>query len=38
MPTRLYGIRNWGAAYFGINDKGHVVRPPGRAAGAPAWT
>ena len=26
-----YGIRNWGAGYFGINDKGNVDRPPGRA-------
>ena len=27
----LYGIRNWGAGYFDINDKGEVVvRPQGR--------
>ncbi|MFT3786135.1 MAG: biosynthetic arginine decarboxylase [Tepidisphaeraceae bacterium] len=24
----LYGIRNWGQGYFGVNDKGHVVVHP----------
>jgi arginine decarboxylase len=24
----LYGIRNWGASYFGINERGHVVAHP----------
>lgn len=29
----LYGIRNWGAGYFGINEKGHVtVRPHGNGS------
>ena len=23
-----YGIRNWGAGYFGINDKGNVIVHP----------
>jgi len=23
-----YGIRNWGAGYFGVNDKGHVIVHP----------
>ncbi|MCY1076777.1 biosynthetic arginine decarboxylase [Archangium lansingense] len=28
-----YGIRNWGAPYFGVNDKGHVcVHPDGPTA------
>jgi arginine decarboxylase len=26
----LYGIHNWGAGYFGISDKGHVVVTPMR--------
>jgi arginine decarboxylase len=30
----LYGIRNWGHPYFGINEKGHVcVHPDGPQAG-----
>ena len=30
----LYAIRNWGAGYFGINDRGHLfVRPAGEARG-----
>ena len=29
----LYAIRNWGAGYFGINDKGNVmVHQIGRAS------
>lgn len=24
----LYGIRHWGADYFGVNDKGHVIAHP----------
>jgi len=24
----LYNIKGWGASYFGINDKGHVVVTP----------
>ena len=29
-----YGIRNWGAPYFGINDKGHVALQPEGPQGA----
>ena len=25
----LYGIRNWGAGYFGVNEKGNVITHPG---------
>lgn len=25
----MYAIRNWGAGYFGVNDKGHVIVHPG---------
>ncbi|MCI0673138.1 MAG: biosynthetic arginine decarboxylase [Myxococcaceae bacterium] len=28
-----YGIRNWGASYFGINDRGHVIVHPDGPAG-----
>jgi arginine decarboxylase len=30
----LYGIRNWGGQYFGMNDKGHVVVHPDGPAGS----
>ena len=26
--NELYGIRNWGSKYFGINDKGNIVVHP----------
>jgi arginine decarboxylase len=31
IPDALdtYGIRNWGAGYFGVNDKGNVIIHPG---------
>lgn len=29
--NEMYGIRNWGAGYFGINEKGHVIVHPGGA-------
>jgi len=33
--AELYGIRNWGAGYFDINDQGEVVvRPQGRNGGS----
>jgi arginine decarboxylase len=31
--TDMYGIRNWGSPYFGVNEKGHVcVHPDGPTA------
>ena len=32
-----YGVRSWGAGYFGINDKGNVDRPRRRTT-ATRWT
>ncbi len=28
LSAQLYGVRQWGQGYFGVNDKGHVVVYP----------